>query len=154
MIFVKNVTLKMWFLWNMRFWQCDFCEQWDFEHVSFVKNVILKMQFLWKMWFWNSIYAKNVILNMWFLWYVILKMRFLWKMWCEKCDFEIQFMRKMWFWKCDFCKKWDYESAILKMWILLKMRFCKYEFLKICNFEHVNLWIKCWFLPQCADTSF
>ena len=140
----------------MWLWKCDFCEkwdfdnaifceQWDFEHVSFVKNVILKVQFLWKMWFWNSIYAKNVILNMWFLWNVILKMRFLWKMWC---------LWKMWFWKCDFCEKWDYESAILKMWILLKMRFCKYEFLEICNFEHVNFWIKCWFLPQCADTSY
>ena len=42
-IFVKNVILKVWILWKMRFWMCDFCEKCGFESVNFVKNVILKV---------------------------------------------------------------------------------------------------------------
>ena len=33
--FVKNETLKYWFLWKMKPWKCEFCEKGDFEIVSF-----------------------------------------------------------------------------------------------------------------------
>ena len=66
----------------------------------------------------------------------ILKMRFLWK-WLVKSDlyFKNANFVKNWLLKCDFCEKWDFENAIfvkngiLKMWILLKMRFWKFELL-------------------------
>ena len=38
--FVKNEILKVWILWKMWFWKCEFCENWDFESVNFVKNEI------------------------------------------------------------------------------------------------------------------
>ena len=50
--FLKKDILKMWFLWLMWFWNCDFCEKYDFENVIFVKNWLLKMRFCLKMWFW------------------------------------------------------------------------------------------------------
>ena len=34
--FVKNETLKMWFLWKMRFWKCEFCLKWDFGKCDFL----------------------------------------------------------------------------------------------------------------------
>ena len=38
MCFVKNETLKMWILWKMRLWNCEFCEKWDFQNVNFWIN--------------------------------------------------------------------------------------------------------------------
>ena len=35
----------------MRFWNCEFCEKWDFQNVNLVKNENLKMWILWKMMF-------------------------------------------------------------------------------------------------------
>ena len=46
---LKNETLKMWILWKMRFWKCEFIQKWDFQNVNFVKNEIFKMWILWKM---------------------------------------------------------------------------------------------------------
>ena len=40
---------KMWILWKMRLWNCEFFEIWDFENVNFVKNEDLEMWILWKM---------------------------------------------------------------------------------------------------------
>ena len=45
---------KMWILWKMRFWncefcktwdfkKCEFCEKWDFENVNLIKNEIFQM---------------------------------------------------------------------------------------------------------------
>ena len=48
MNFVKNETLKMWILWKMIFWKCEFWEKWDFVIVNFVKNEVLKMWILKK----------------------------------------------------------------------------------------------------------
>ena len=48
------------------------------------------------------------------------KMWFFWKMRLEKCEFE----EKKRLWKCEFCQKRD--------------------------FQNVNFWINCGFLPQCA----
>ena len=31
---------KMWILWKMRLWKCEFYENWDFIIVTFVKNEI------------------------------------------------------------------------------------------------------------------
>ena len=36
--FVKNEGLKMWILWTMWFWKCEFCQKLDFENVNFIKN--------------------------------------------------------------------------------------------------------------------
>ena len=47
--FVKNKALKVWILWKMRLWNCEFCQKWDFEIVNFVKNDILKLWNLSKM---------------------------------------------------------------------------------------------------------
>ena len=47
--FVKNEALKMWILWKMRLWKCEFWEKWDFQNLNFVKNEILKMWILWKL---------------------------------------------------------------------------------------------------------
>ena len=58
--------LKIWILWKMRFWNCEFCERWDFKNVNFVKSGILK---LW-------ILSKSEILKM----EISPKIRFL-KMW-------------------------------------------------------------------------
>ena len=44
---------KMWILWKMIFWKCEFCEKWDFESVNFVKNEILKVWILSKVRLWN-----------------------------------------------------------------------------------------------------
>ena len=46
--FVKYEALKLWILWKMRFWNCEFCEKWDFEIVNFMKNEALKMWILSK----------------------------------------------------------------------------------------------------------
>ena len=46
------------------------------------------------------------------------KMWFFWKMRLEKCEFE----EKKRLWKCEFCQKWD--------------------------FQNMNFWINCGFLPQ------
>ena len=43
---------KMWILWNMRFWKCEFYDKWDFENMNFVKSEILKMWTYWKLRFW------------------------------------------------------------------------------------------------------
>ena len=29
---------KMWILWKMGFWNCEFCEKWDFEIVNFFEK--------------------------------------------------------------------------------------------------------------------
>ena len=34
MNFVKNEILKMWILWKMKLWNCEFCEKWDFQNVK------------------------------------------------------------------------------------------------------------------------
>ena len=44
--FVKIEILKMWILWKMRFWKCEFCENLDFENVNFVKIGNLEMLIL------------------------------------------------------------------------------------------------------------
>ena len=36
--FVKSEILKMWILWKIRLWKCEFCQNWDFQNVNFVKN--------------------------------------------------------------------------------------------------------------------
>ena len=38
---------KMWILWKMRLWDCEFCEKWDIEIMNFEKNETLKMWILW-----------------------------------------------------------------------------------------------------------
>ena len=43
---VKNEILKMWILWKMRLWSCEFCEKWDFENVNSVKSEVFKMWIL------------------------------------------------------------------------------------------------------------
>ena len=57
-IFVTNETLKLWYLWQMRLWNCDFCDKWDFEIVNFVTNETLKLWILWKMRLWNCEFCK------------------------------------------------------------------------------------------------
>ena len=32
---MKNKTLKLWILSKMRYWKCEFCENWDFKNVNF-----------------------------------------------------------------------------------------------------------------------
>ena len=54
-IFVKNENLKMWVLWKLRIWKCEFCEKWDFEVVNFVKK--------WEFEIVN--FDKNEIFGMW-----------------------------------------------------------------------------------------
>ena len=44
--FVNNELLKMWILWKMRLWICEFCGKWDIENVNFVKNEIMKLWIL------------------------------------------------------------------------------------------------------------
>ena len=44
---------KMWILWQMILWKCEFCEKWYFEIVNFVKNEILKLWILRKWYFQN-----------------------------------------------------------------------------------------------------
>ena len=44
--FVRYDTLEMWILWKLRFWKCEFCENYFFENVNLSKkckfrNVIL-----------------------------------------------------------------------------------------------------------------
>ena len=61
MNFVKNEILKMWILWKMRFWNCEFCEEWVFENAIFLKIETFKMRFLLKMRFsycdfWNKLW--------------------------------------------------------------------------------------------------
>ena len=43
----------------MWFWNCEFCEKWDFENGNFVKNEILKMWTLLKMRFWNCEFCEK-----------------------------------------------------------------------------------------------
>ena len=73
-ITMNLVIEKCEFLWKIRFWNCEFCEKWDFEKVIFLKNVnFLKMrfskcEFLWKMRLWNcefgqKWYFQNVFLE-------------------------------------------------------------------------------------------
>ena len=108
-----------------------FLKNCDFQIVIFVKIAILKMWFLWKFRVWKCDF-------------------------CENCDLENMIFVKIAIWKYDFCENCDFENAILvknvilKVWILLKMRFRKCEFLELCDLEHVNFWIKCGCLPQCA----
>ena len=59
---------KMWILWKIGLWKCEFCEKWDFENVNLVKNEILKI----------LNFVKNEILKMWILW----------KMRRSKCEFS------------------------------------------------------------------
>ena len=56
--FVNNETLKMWILWKMRFWKCEFYQNCDFENVNFVKNNILKM---WILWFKSLVYFSGFL---------------------------------------------------------------------------------------------
>ena len=49
----------MWILWKMRLWNCELCEEWDFEIVNFVKNETLKMWILWKMRFSNCEFCQK-----------------------------------------------------------------------------------------------
>ena len=79
---------KMWILWKMRVWNCEFWRKCDFEIVNFEENETLKMWILWKMIFWNCEFCE--------------KIRF-WKcVFCEKWDFEVM----------NFV-----ESDIFKMWL-------------------------------------
>ena len=48
MKFVKNRTLKMWILWKIELWKCEFCEKWDFENKNFGKSKFFKMWFFSK----------------------------------------------------------------------------------------------------------
>ena len=90
----------MWILWKMRFWNCEFCEKWDFEIMNFVKK--------WDFGIVN--FVKNEIL---------LKLRF-WN--CEFCE-------KMRLWNCEFCEKWglskceflDKLMILPSVWMGLKM---------------------------------
>ena len=36
--FVKNETLKLWILWKIRLWKCEFCEKSVSENVKFAKK--------------------------------------------------------------------------------------------------------------------
>ena len=90
---------KMWILWKKRLWNCEFCEQWDFQNVNFLKNVTLKMWILSILRFWKCEF-------------------------CEKWDFErCEFCEKWDFEKCEFREKWYFQNAnfvrneIFKMWI-------------------------------------
>ena len=66
---------KMWSLWKMRLWKCEFCVKRVPKNVNFVKNEGLKLWILWK----------NATLKMWILW----KMR-VWNCdFVKKWDFEI-----------------------------------------------------------------
>ena len=38
MNFVKNEILEMWILSKIRFWNCEFCQKWDFHNVNFWIN--------------------------------------------------------------------------------------------------------------------
>ena len=40
--------------------------------------------------------------------------------------------------------------SIKKVWFFAKIQFWKFEILEKCDFENMNLWIKCTFLPQCV----
>ena len=44
----ENVILKMWIMWKMRFWKCEFCEKWD-----------LKIWIMWKMRFWKCDFCEK-----------------------------------------------------------------------------------------------
>ena len=46
---------KMWMLWKMRFWKCNF----------FLKNETLKMWILWKMRLWKCEFWENETLKLW-----------------------------------------------------------------------------------------
>ena len=82
--FVENETLKLWILWKMRFWKCEFCEKCDFENGNFVKNEILKLWILWKMRFWKCEF-------------------------CEKWDFEIvNFVKSEVFQKVNLWINWGF----------------------------------------------
>ena len=50
---------KMWILWKMKLWKCEFCEKWEFEIVNFVKNEIFKMWILWKIRLWNCEFCEK-----------------------------------------------------------------------------------------------
>ena len=90
---------KLWFLWKMRFWKCEFCVKWDFEIVIFVKNEILKLWFK----------KKPTILKMW----ILSKMRF------SKCEFwEKWVFENVNFVKNETLKMWIlWKNELLKMWI-------------------------------------
>ena len=49
----KMRPLKMWILWKIGLWNCEFYEKLGFENVNFVNNEILKLRFLWKVRFSN-----------------------------------------------------------------------------------------------------
>ena len=55
---------------KMRFWKCEFCGKWDFEHVIFW--CLSKCEFCQKWDFLNVNFVEIEILKMWILW----KMRF------------------------------------------------------------------------------
>ena len=65
----SNQMLAHW--GKKRFWNCEFCEIWDFENVNCVKNETLKLWILSKIRFWNCGFCKkwqfqNV--NFWINW--------------------------------------------------------------------------------------
>ena len=51
--------LKMWILWKVRLWKCEFCEKWDLENVNYVKNENLKLWILSKMRFWKCEFCEK-----------------------------------------------------------------------------------------------
>ena len=64
--FVKIETLKMWILWKLRLWKCEFCEKLVFENVIFFKIGTLKLWILWKIRLWKcEFFWKNEIFKMW-----------------------------------------------------------------------------------------
>ena len=52
--------------------------------------------------------------------------------------------------KTHFLSRNSLDFGISKMWILWKLRFLKGEFCENWDFQYVNFWIKCGFLPQCG----
>jgi len=86
---------KMWILWKMRLWKCEFCENWDFEIVNLVKNDIVKLWIWWKMRFWKCEFSEKwdfEIVN------------------CVKIDIlKLWILWKLRFWNCEFGEKWDFE---------------------------------------------
>ena len=46
---------KMWIVRKMRFWNCEFCEKWNFKNVNFVKNETLKKCEFCEKWNWMKL---------------------------------------------------------------------------------------------------
>ena len=103
----KNEPLKLWILWKMRLWKCEFYEKWDFRNVIFF--------FFWKMRLWKcefcekwdiELCVKNEIFKMWICRKLVfqnvnfVKMEiFKWWIWWKNQIFKIRIFG----WIVDFC---------------------------------------------------